>query len=192
MLHFFNQLIVYTIWKLAFSKLTKITPKNKFPCYKSLPMLTHPRDPSFWFFAYKLFSSWIWLKYCFNRAGYNNVCELIDWLLKVQQAIFQSYSGWEKFVSKKSERKGRGTLVRSSFCLFLFFVYSFISSFFSIVTFLGWTRLHATWIKPEVVATKKYTCWMVCLLQSSRDAKQHARGSYCISTSSRKRGRKLI
>ena len=29
---------------------------------------------------------------------------LIDWLLKVQQAIFQSYSGWEKFVSKKSER----------------------------------------------------------------------------------------
>jgi hypothetical protein len=32
-----------------------------------------------------------------------------------------------------------------------------ISSFFSIVTFLGWTRLQATWIKPEVVATKKYT-----------------------------------
>ena len=29
---------------------------------------------------------------------------LIDWLLKVQQAIFQSYSGWEKFVNKKSER----------------------------------------------------------------------------------------
>ena len=26
---------------------------------------------------------------------------LIDWLLKVQQAIFQSYSGWEKFVNKK-------------------------------------------------------------------------------------------
>jgi hypothetical protein len=55
-----------------------------------------------------------------------------------------------------------GTLVRSSFCLFLFFcisfsLYSFISSFFSIVTFLGWTQLQATWIKPEVVATKKYT-----------------------------------
>ena len=33
-------------------------------------------------------------------------------------------------------------------------LYSFISSFFSIVTFLGWTRLQATWIKPEVVATK--------------------------------------
>ena len=35
---------------------------------------------------------------------------LIDWLLKVQQPIFQSYSGWEKFVSKKSERgdSGRG------------------------------------------------------------------------------------
>ena len=30
----------------------------------SLPMLTHPRVPSFWFFSYKLFSSWIWLKYC--------------------------------------------------------------------------------------------------------------------------------
>ena len=43
-----------------------------------------------------------------NRAGYNNVCELIDWLLKVQQAIFQSYSGWEKFVSKKSERGDSG------------------------------------------------------------------------------------
>ena len=43
--------------------------------------------------------------------------------------------------------KGRGTLVRSSFYLFFFyffFLYSFISSFFSIVTFLGWTRLHAT------------------------------------------------
>jgi hypothetical protein len=43
-----------------------------------------------------------------NRAGYNNVCELIDWLLKVQQAIFQSYSGWKKFVSKKSERGDSG------------------------------------------------------------------------------------
>jgi hypothetical protein len=32
---------------------------------------------------------------------------------------------------------------------FPFFLYSFISSFFLIVTFLGWTRLHATWIKPE-------------------------------------------
>ena len=40
------------------------------------------------------------------------------------------------------------------FFVFLLF-FSFISSFFSIVTFLGWTRLHATWIKPEVVATKK-------------------------------------
>ena len=30
MLHFFNQLIVYTIWKLAFSKLTKITPLTLF------------------------------------------------------------------------------------------------------------------------------------------------------------------
>jgi hypothetical protein len=28
------------------------------------------------------------------------------------------------------------------------------------VTFLGWTRLHATWIKPEVVATKKYTGYL--------------------------------
>ena len=62
--------------------------------------------------------------------------------------------------------KGRGTLVRSSFCLFLFyfvfliFLYSFISSFFSIVNFLGWTRLHATWIKPEAVATKKYTGYL--------------------------------
>jgi hypothetical protein len=43
------------------------------------------------------------------------------------------------------------------FFLYFFFLYSFISSFFSIVTFLGWTRLQATWIKPEVVATKKYT-----------------------------------
>ena len=33
---------------------------------------------------------------------------LIDWLLKVQQAIFQSYSGWEKFASKKSERGDSG------------------------------------------------------------------------------------
>ena len=40
--------------------------------------------------------------------------------------------------------------------VFSFFLYSFVLSFFSIVTFLGWTRLHATWIKPEVVATKKY------------------------------------
>jgi hypothetical protein len=28
------------------------------------------------------------------------------------------------------------------------------------VTFLDWTRLHATWIKPEVVATKKYTGYL--------------------------------
>jgi hypothetical protein len=41
-----------------------------------------------------------------------------------------------------------------------FFLYSFISSFFLIVTFLGWTRLHATWIKPEVVVTKKYTGYL--------------------------------
>ena len=45
------------------------------------------------------------------------------------------------------------------FCI-SFFLYSFISSFFSIVTFLGWIRLHATWIKPEVVATKKYTRYL--------------------------------
>jgi hypothetical protein len=32
----------------------------------------------------------------------------VDWLLKVQQAIFQSYSGWEKFVNKKSERGDSG------------------------------------------------------------------------------------
>jgi hypothetical protein len=32
--------------------------------------------------------------------------------------------------------------------------------FFLIVTFLGWTRLHATYIKPEVVATKKYTGYL--------------------------------
>jgi hypothetical protein len=29
-----------------------------------------------------------------------------------------------------------------------------------IVIFLGWTRLHATWIKPEVVATRKYTGYL--------------------------------
>jgi hypothetical protein len=47
------------------------------------------------------------------------------------------------------------------FLSFPFFLYSFILSFFSIVTFLGWTRLlHATWIKPEVVATKKYTGYL--------------------------------
>jgi hypothetical protein len=44
--------------------------------------------------------------------------------------------------------------------LYFFFLYSFISSFFSIVTFLGWTRLHATWITHEVVATKKYTGYL--------------------------------
>ena len=33
-------------------------------CVKSLPMLTHPRVHTFLFFVYKLFSSWIWLKYC--------------------------------------------------------------------------------------------------------------------------------
>ena len=33
---------------------------------------------------------------------------LIDWLLKVQQAIFQSYSGCEKFINKKSERGDSG------------------------------------------------------------------------------------
>jgi hypothetical protein len=56
---------------------------------------------------------------------------------------------------KRGEAGGdTGTLF---FLSFPFFLYSFISSFFSIVTFLGWTRLQATWIKPEVVATKKYT-----------------------------------
>ena len=52
--------------------------------------------------------------------------------------------------------KGRGHWYALLF-VFSFLLYSFIISFFSIVTFLGWTRLHATWIKPEVVATKKYT-----------------------------------
>ena len=50
--------------------------------------------------------------------------------------------------------------VFSFFFVFLFFLYSFISSFFSIVTFRGGTRLHANWIKPEVVATKKYTRYL--------------------------------
>ena len=44
--------------------------------------------------------------------------------------------------------------VFSFFCIHLFV------SFFSIVPFFGWTRLHATWIKPEVVATKKYTGYL--------------------------------
>ena len=34
MLHFLNQLIVYTIWKLAFSELTKITPLTCSPFYQ--------------------------------------------------------------------------------------------------------------------------------------------------------------
>ena len=33
---------------------------------------------------------------------------LINWLLKVQEAICQSYSGWEKIVNKKSERGDSG------------------------------------------------------------------------------------
>jgi hypothetical protein len=48
----------------------------------------------------------------------------------------------------------RGTLVRSSFCLFLFLYFFFVFIYFIFLfnsDFLGWTRLHATWIKPEVV-----------------------------------------
>ena len=40
------------------------TCRRKRQKIKPLPMLTHPRVPSFWFFVYKLFLSWIWLKYC--------------------------------------------------------------------------------------------------------------------------------
>jgi hypothetical protein len=52
------------------------------------------------------------------------------------------------------------TLLYPALLMLSFFLYSFILSFFSIVTFLGWTRLHATWIKREVVATKKYTGYL--------------------------------
>jgi hypothetical protein len=69
-------------------------------------MLTHPRVPSFWFFAYKLFSSWIWLKYC---------------LLDLKQSINQSISlwpspakksyywkeRWNKWIQKKEIQKKR-------------------------------------------------------------------------------------
>ena len=47
------------------------------------------------------------------KSNYHTSIELdtimcANWLLKVQEAIFQSYSGWEKFVSKKSERGDSG------------------------------------------------------------------------------------
>ena len=42
-------------------------------------------------------------KHIYEQHGlYKNLDPVV--MLKVQQAIFQSYSGWEKFVSKKSER----------------------------------------------------------------------------------------
>jgi hypothetical protein len=59
-------------------------------------MLTHPRVPSFWFFVCKLFSSWIWLKYC---------------LLYLKQSINQfSYywkERWNKWIQKKEIQKKR-------------------------------------------------------------------------------------
>ena len=42
----------------------------------------------------------------------------------------------------------------------LFGVRWFCCYLYSMVTFLGWTRLHATWIKPEVAATKQYTGYL--------------------------------
>jgi hypothetical protein len=53
------------------------------------------------------------------------------------------------FYDKRIYIKGGGhwyalLLAFPFFCISFFFVYSFISSFFLIVTFLSWTRLHAT------------------------------------------------
>ena len=72
------------------------------------------------------------------------------------------YFSMQKLHSTKLKGGGHwyALLFIFSFFFYFFFLYSFISSFFSIVTFLGWTRLHATWIKPEVVATKKYTGYL--------------------------------
>jgi hypothetical protein len=47
----------------------------------------HPRVPSFWFFAYKLFSSWIWLKYC---------------LLDLKQSINQSINQFAYIIVSSS------------------------------------------------------------------------------------------
>ena len=92
-------------------------------------------------------------------------CEASSWNLLHQNRNFFAEPTVLLVPITSRDDKGRGTLVRSPFgfsffFVFLFFVYSFISSFFIIVTFLGWTRLHATWIKPEVVATKKYTGYL--------------------------------
>ena len=51
-------------------------------------------------------------------------------------------------------------LISSFFFCISFLCIHLFHLFFSIVTFLAWTRLHATWIKPEVVATKKYTGYL--------------------------------
>jgi hypothetical protein len=58
-LHFFKPINCIYMYHMK----TGIDRKTS-SCVKPLPMLTHPRVPSFWFFVYKLFSSWIWLKYC--------------------------------------------------------------------------------------------------------------------------------
>ena len=80
-------------------------------------MLPHPRVPSFWFFVYKLFSSWIWLKYCLLdlKQSINSHTLLYPALLMCRHC----------FLAWIFHDKGRGTLVRSSFCLFLFFVFLF-------------------------------------------------------------------
>jgi hypothetical protein len=123
-------------------------------------MMTHPRVTSFWF----LFTN-------FSHPEY-------DWNIAYWALSNQSINQFAHFIVSSSidvstlllninipwSRAGdTGTLFFLSFSFLFcisFFLYSFISSFFSIVTFLGWFRLHATWIKPEVVATKKYTGYL--------------------------------
>jgi hypothetical protein len=80
MLHFLNQLVVYTIWKLAFSKLTKITPLT---CSPPLPFYQYNEDMGRSFAYARQHTGLLWHTAVRSsvHASYDNISHLFPLLL---------------------------------------------------------------------------------------------------------------
>ena len=78
MLHFLNQLIVYTIWKLVFSKLSKITPLTCSPFINTMYVTTWPiskRGNKWEMLSYKAWTD--------GRTGYAIISPYFDGRIKM-------------------------------------------------------------------------------------------------------------
>jgi hypothetical protein len=112
MLHSFNQLIVYTIWKLAFSKLTKITPLTCPPFINTMYVTTWPISKKGNKWEMLLYEAWTdgRTAVCHNKPvfwqAYKNEWP-ISWnyeYIIFGQIIFQNFHQFKAFVGLSDRR----------------------------------------------------------------------------------------